>query len=78
MAYRLSQEETLDATLAAFIGNDPLGILLNYRGWGVNDRKSGYFDDIAIPIQGQPRDLRPFLELDDNIGLHGGITYEHE
>ncbi|MCR9256581.1 MAG: hypothetical protein NXI16_10860 [Alphaproteobacteria bacterium] len=78
LTYRLDADARVDTTLAAFVGNDPLGVLLTYRGWGVHDRKSGYFDDIAVPVQGRPRDLRPFLELDDNIGLHGGVTYADE
>lgn len=76
--YRFNEWSRLRFSLAGFVFNDPSGVLLTYRGWSLSDRKSGLFDDIAVPVEGNIRDLRPFLELDDNVGIHGGVTYEDE
>ena len=71
---------TLSANVAAFVGNDPAGALLAWKGWSVHDRQTRPSDDLPLPplpqiqpgmmFEAQDPFVEPMLELDDEIGVY--------
>lgn len=71
---------TFSLNLAAFIGNDPAGSLLAWKGWSVHDRQSRFSDDLPLPplpqiqpgrmFAAQDPYVEPFQEIDDEIGYY--------
>lgn len=68
---------------AGFVGNDPAGTELTWRGWALHDRKAGLFERLPLaqvriirpnaprPIGQAPYD-QPIDEIDDRIGYYLG------
>ena len=76
---------TFGATAGAFMGNDPAGTLLAWRGWDLGNRITGLGQGIVLPdlpiyrpaggIPIQTRDIHPFREVDDRAGYYGSLNY---
>jgi len=76
----LGGSHTFSVNLAAFIGNDPAGSLLAWKGWSVHDRQSRLSDDLPLPplpqiqpgmmFAAQDPYVEPFQEIDDEIGYY--------
>jgi len=72
----------------AFVGNDPAGALLAWRGWTVGDYVSGLGDRLALPplpviaadgaLAHQVPWVEPFHEYDGRVGGYAGLRYSHE
>lgn len=73
---------TLEAAIALFRANDPLGEILAARGWSLSDLTSGigsrlrepdaYAELIGTP---PPRRFNPFLEIDHRLGFYADVTW---
>jgi hypothetical protein len=65
-----------DITLlgAAYRWNDPFGVLLFQRGWGIHDRQSPLFGELPRMFVRNPdnRTLEFFHEIDDRTGYYAG------
>ena len=66
---------------SVFGWNDPAGVLIADRGWGLNDRPTGIFDNlrlpnaIAIQFRAKPPMYTPeFMEIDNQPGWYAGAT----
>ena len=67
---------------AAYLGNDPAGMLLVWRGWSLHDRQSRLGDVLPLPplpqlgpgamFEAQAPRAEPFLETDDRLGYYAG------
>jgi hypothetical protein len=65
---------------AAFVGNDPAGSLLAWKGWSVHDRQSRFGDELPLPplpqirpgmmFEAQDPFVAPFREIDDRAGFY--------
>lgn len=85
-------DNKFDLTIAAstFVNNDPAGALLSWHGWTIGNRQTLWTESKAIPdfrarmpgydLNGQASKSEPFLELDDNWGLHlrGKIKFHNK
>jgi hypothetical protein len=77
---RLGGIHTFSVNLAAFVGNDPAGSLLAWKGWSVHDRQSRFSDDLPLPplpqiqpgmmFEAQDPYVEPFQEIDDEVGFY--------
>ncbi len=76
----LGGAHTFSASIAAFVGNDPTGSLLAWKGWSVHDRQSRFNDRLPLPplpviqpgmiFDGQNPYVEPFKEIDDEVGYY--------
>ena len=59
---------------AAYGWNDPMGVLILQRGWGIHDRQTPLFGSLPRPLVRDPnnRTLEFFDEIDDRIGYYVG------
>jgi hypothetical protein len=78
-----SDERTIGVTAAAYGWNDPAGILLADRGWALDDRPTGFADDLKVPdanpiARHLPVPMRTlmFTEIDDKIGWYAGASWD--
>ena len=65
---------------AVFVGNDPAGSLLAWKGWSVHDRQSRFGDKLPLPplpqiqpgmmFEAQDPFVAPFREIDDRAGYY--------
>ena len=65
---------------AVFMGNDPAGSLLAWKGWSVHDRQTRFSDKLPLPplpqiqpgmmFAAQDPYVTPFRELDDRFGYY--------
>jgi hypothetical protein len=65
---------------AVFVGNDPAGSLLAWKGWSVHDRQSRFDDELPLPplpqiqpgmmFAAQDPYVAPFREIDDRAGYY--------
>jgi hypothetical protein len=69
-------------TGALFCCNDPAGVLLADRGWTLDDRPSGLFEEVREPdatlilFGATPPERTPlFLEIDNRIGWYAGASW---
>lgn len=70
---------------APFVGNDPAGSLLAWKGWSLHDRQSNFRDrlplvDLPIFESGalladQSNNVQPFKEIDDRLGFYVGADF---
>ncbi|TAL02088.1 MAG: hypothetical protein EPO08_08150 [Rhodospirillaceae bacterium] len=82
-----SDELEIAGTIAIYGYNDPAGTLLAWRGWSFDDRTTGLFDRLKLPLvriirptgilaeQG-PFD-RPFHEIDGRVGYYSSLTMDY-
>jgi hypothetical protein len=75
----------LAGTLAVYGWNDPAGVLIAERGWALNDRPVGLFDELRLPDAiARARRKRPplhedaFREIDDTPGWYAGLTWRQD
>lgn len=83
----LGGAHTFSASAAAFVGNDPAGTLVAWKGWSVHDRQTRYGDKLPLPPlpQIQPGMMfedqapydEPILELDDEIGYYVNAEWRY-
>jgi hypothetical protein len=73
---------TIALTAALFCCNDPAGVLMADRGWSLDDRPTGLFEDPHLPdatlrFFGRPApDRTPiFKEIDNRIGWYAGAHW---
>ena len=76
------------ATLGLFGNNDPAGTLLAWRGWSLQDRQTGFTDQLPLQdipalqpnglFPDQPLFVEPFREVDGRIGFYGGASVTHK
>lgn len=81
----LGGAHTFSLNLAAFVGNDPAGSLLAWKGWSVHDRQSRLSDDLPLPplpqiqpgrmFAAQDPYVEPFQEIDDEIGYYVNVEW---
>jgi hypothetical protein len=81
----LGGAHTFSISLAAFVGNDPAGSLLAWKGWSVHDRQSRFSDDLPLPplpqiqpggmFEAQDPYVEPFQEIDDEIGFYASAEW---
>jgi hypothetical protein len=73
---------------AAFYGNDPIGPLLAWKGWGVHDRQTRWREQIPLPplprlepgggLSGRQAPwAEPFMEIDHKPGLLLGAEWRY-
>jgi len=65
---------------AAFVGNDPAGSLLAWKGWSVHDRQTRFSDDLPLPplpqiqpgmmFEQQEPYVEPIQEIDNRVGFY--------
>lgn len=56
--------------------NDPVGVVLAYRGWAVHDRQTGLFGYLSAP--GEPQEhIHEFREIDGRPGYYLGLDWRH-
>ena len=82
----LGGAHTFSVNAAAFIGNDPAGALLAWKGWSIHDRQSRLYDDLPLPplpviqpgemIEYQEPYVEPFLELDGKISYYVNAEWQ--
>ena len=71
------ERDTIDATAAVFGANDPAGVLIDLRGWSLNDRPTGLFDRVRLP--GTPAFYYSlFREIDDRAGWYTSASWERK
>lgn len=72
----------VSATLGLFGFNDTAGTLLAFRGWALNDRKSGAFSRQPLPPinafmqTSQPAWTTPSVEIDHRPGFYGRLSWQ--
>jgi len=72
---------------AVFMGNDPAGSLLAWKGWSVHDRQSRYSDKLPLPplpqiepgmmFEAQDPYVQPFREIDDKAGYYVNAEWQY-
>jgi hypothetical protein len=79
---RRGEEATFEASVAAFLGNDPAGEILASRGWSLSDLTYGFGGQVREPDvyaieQGvtPPLRYRPFVELDHRAGWYADLSW---
>ncbi len=79
-------DHSIQAILALYQGNDPLGSLLAWRGFASHNlqtRLGGRVDFAAYPslqrppLQLQPGWVEPFTEIDQRTGWYSGLHYQY-
>jgi hypothetical protein len=71
---------TISLQGAVFVGNDPTGSLLAWKGWSAHDRQSRFGDELPLPplpqiqpgmmFEAQDPYVEPFQEVDDEVGFY--------
>jgi len=83
----LGRLHTFSLNVAAFVGNDPAGSLLAWKGWSVHDRQSRFSDDLPLPplpqiqpgmmFAAQDPYVEPFQEIDDEVGFYANVEWRY-
>lgn len=78
-------EQSLAFEGAIFYANDPTGALLNWRGWALHDRQTGFLSSLPVPqvpaiqpwlpMQPPAGGLKPFVEIDHKPGFYAGLDW---
>jgi hypothetical protein len=78
-----SEQRTIGIVASAYGWNDPAGILLNTRGWALDDRATGFADHLKVPdanpiARHMPVPMRTlmFSEIDNKIGWYAGASWD--
>ena len=76
----LGGAHTISLQGAVFVGNDPAGSLLAWKGWSAHDRQSRFGDELPLPplpqiqpgmmFEAQDPYVAPFREVDDEVGFY--------
>jgi hypothetical protein len=77
--------DTVEAVAAIYGGNDPAGVLIDVRGWSMNDRPTGIFDRVRLADSfatgmglSTPLYAWMFREIDDRPGWYASLAWERE
>lgn len=72
---------------AAFVGNDPSGSLLAWKGWSIHDRQSRFDDRLPLAplpliqpgaiFQAQAPYVEPWREIDGRAGYYAGAEWRY-
>lgn len=83
----LGGAHTFSLNTAVFVGNDPAGGLIAWKGWSIHDRQSRFNDEVPLPpiprIQpGQWWDeqdpfITPLLEIDEEPGYYVNAEWRY-
>lgn len=78
-------EQNLALEAAVFYANDPTGALLNWRGWAIHDRQTGFLSSLPVPrvpaiepwlpVAQPAGGLAPFKEIDHKPGFYAGLDW---
>ena len=70
---------------ATYVGNDPTGTLLAWKGWSIHDRQTRLNDVLPLPplpevgpggiFEHQAVQAEPFIETDDKLGYYVGAQW---
>lgn len=70
---------------ALFVGNDPAGSMLAWKGWSVHQRQSHIGEELALapllafepgqPFEAQADHVDPFFETDDQLGHYASVDW---
>lgn len=76
----LGGAHTISLQGALFVGNDPTGSLLAWKGWSAHDRQSRLGDELPLPplpliqpgelFEAQDPYVAPFREVDNEVGFY--------
>ena len=76
----------IELVAASFLGNDPAGTLLAWKGWSLHDRQTRLHDVLPLPslpqiapgmmFDRQARQSEPFIETDDKPGFYVGGRWQ--
>lgn len=76
----LGGAHTISLQGALFVGNDPTGSLLAWKGWSAHDRQSRFGDELPLPplpliqpgelFEAQDPYVAPFREVDNEVGFY--------
>ncbi len=76
----LGGAHTISLQGAFFVGNDPTGSLLAWKGWSAHDRQSRFGDELPLPplpqiqpgmmFEAQDPYVAPFREVDNEVGFY--------
>ena len=76
----LGGAHTISLQGAVFVGNDPTGSLLAWKGWSAHDRQSRLGDELPLPplpliqpgelFEAQDPYVAPFREVDNEVGFY--------
>jgi len=83
---RAKTDYDLSVVGAIFIGNDPIGTLLSWRGWAIHDRQSLFNDRVEMANYPtidtgafvQPSWVNPIKEVDGRPGYYLGVHYKQK
>lgn len=69
------RELAVSIVASAFGWNDPAGVLLFQRGWGIHDRQTPLFGELPRPLIRDPAilNIEFFDEVDHRIGYYAGV-----
>lgn len=74
MGVHADRDFDLSVVASVYEWNDPFGVMIMQRGWGIHDRQSPLFGDLPRPLVRDPniRTIEFFHEIDDRIGYYAG------
>lgn len=77
---RRTSRGTFALTGALICCNEPAGILMAYRGWTLDDRPTGIFEEVRIPaatsrLLGADDRTPLFRQIDDRVGWYAGASW---
>ena len=83
----LGGAHVFELDVAAFVGNDPAGSLLAWKGWSVHDRQSRFSDELPLPplpqiqpgrmFEAQDPYVAPFREIDGRVGYYVNAQWRY-
>ena len=83
----LGGAHVFELDVAAFVGNDPAGSLLAWKGWSVHDRQSRFGDELPLPpmpllepgrmFEAQDPYVAPFREIDGRVGYYVNAQWRY-
>ncbi len=83
----LGGAHVFELDVAAFVGNDPAGSLLAWKGWSVHDRQSRFGDELPLPpmpllepgrmFEAQDPYVAPFREIDGRAGYYVNAQWRY-
>ncbi len=83
---RVANQHQLSLNVSAFVGNDPAGALLAWKGWSVHDRQTRPSDNLPLPplpllepgemFEAQAPYVDVFREVDDDVGYYANVEWQ--
>lgn len=71
---------------SAYVGNDPFGTMLSWRGWALHDRQTllgervqfANYPSLQPIVSSQPSWVEPIAEIDDKVGVYVGAHWQYK